>query len=408
MSRAGVVVVGGGIQGAAAALHLLEAGAGSVRLIERDGMFEGTSAAGAGFVGIWAAAVPALGAEEEAVERYGLGFYRDLQERGHDIDFVQNGMLYVAARDDVRVYLEPMDGNEADPDTVMVDGERVEQLTGGVVRAAEVHGAIYQPAGAQIFAPAVGAALTARIRELGGVVDTRRPATGLRVAGGRVTGVETATGVIDCDTAVLAAGAWTNELLRPLGVYLPCIPLLTSRMITEPLDLPAGMPTILLLGIDETNEVLWLRRHRGALLWGGSYAVSPHAALLGAERLPARFDETALDGVLHIQEMGRKAERLMPVLARYKSYWLKHGAPCYTPDQRSLVGPVPGVEGLYAIAGDNEQGITHGPGFGKALADHVVHGSSELTSLDAWRIDRFDGRFTGDAEVAEALHVATP
>ena len=58
---------------------------------------------------------------------------------------------------------------------------------------------------------------------------------------------------------------------------------------------------------------------------------------------------------------------------------------------------------IRAIAGDNEAGVTHAPGFGKALADHVVHGSSELTDLEGWRIDRFEGAYSCDEDVAAAL-----
>jgi hypothetical protein len=42
-------------------------------------------------------------------------------------------------------------------------------------------------------------------------------------------------------------------------------------------------------------------------------------------------------------------------------------------------------------------GLTHGPGFARVLADHIVAGASPLTSLEPWRLDRFDGAYASDA-----------
>ena len=79
--RAEVVVIGGGILGCAAALHLLERGVEDVLVLERDGLAQATSHAGGGFVGRWGGGyVPAWGTQELALEAYGLDFYRSLAE----------------------------------------------------------------------------------------------------------------------------------------------------------------------------------------------------------------------------------------------------------------------------------------------------------------------------------------
>src|SRR5581483_2715130 len=45
--------------------------------------------------------------------------------------------------------------------------------------------------------------------------------TGVRVDGGRVTGVETSKGPIACDVIVCCAGAWSREVAALAGVDLP-------------------------------------------------------------------------------------------------------------------------------------------------------------------------------------------
>ena len=66
---ADIVVIGGGVFGCSAALHLAQAGVGRVMLIERaSSIARQTTYAGAGFVSLWSAG----GAQPEfEIEQYG-------------------------------------------------------------------------------------------------------------------------------------------------------------------------------------------------------------------------------------------------------------------------------------------------------------------------------------------------
>jgi glycine/D-amino acid oxidase-like deaminating enzyme len=404
-----VVVVGGGIMGVSLTLHLLEAGMTNVRLLERDGLFEGTTAAGGGFLAPWTALSPLHGAASKSlpIERYGMDFYEGLHKAGHDIDYRRNGVLWVAASAEAWAQVQEMAWLAADPDCVVIEPDRLSEFTGGVVSGNGVHGTTFLPSGAQVYTPKLGGVLAGLIQEKGGIIDTRRPVTGIRARGGRVVGVDTPSGPVDCDTVVVAAGAWANDLLRPLDVFLPAVPQITSRIITEDIGVPETLPVLMLQGImaDEPGggTVLWVRAHHGGLLWGGMYATYPRNILVDAP-VPDRLDELPTDGVLENQRVAGAAT-FMPALSRRTSVRVKHGAPCYTPDDMALVGPVPGIDGLYAFGGDNELGVTHGPGLAKALADNIVHGSSDLVDLTHWRLDRFDGRFTDPNEVFQAVEL---
>jgi sarcosine oxidase subunit beta len=80
---------------------------------------------------------------------------------------------------------------------------------------------------------------------------------------------------------------------------------------------------------------------------------------------------------------------MMPDLPKVERMTASWGAPTYTADYRPLVGPVPGVQGLFAIAGCNEAGVTHAPGFGKVISELVLEGDARLTSIEPFRLDRF-------------------
>ncbi len=162
------------------------------------------------------------------------------------------------------------------------------------------------------------------------------------------------------------------------------VPLVQSRIVTEPLGVPPTMPTLML----QEFSFIWLREENGGLLWGSSYEEAPRLAFLD-EAPPDRFDNLPLDGVFKVQRDGLEASTAIPVLARYRSMTVAQGAPCYTADLRGIVGPVPEIEGLYVLGGCNEAGITHGPGWGKLLAELIVDGSASLTDSDAFRLDRF-------------------
>jgi len=410
--RSDIVVVGGGVLGTMLALHLAEAGAGTVRLIERDGLFEGTSAAGAGFIAVWAALAGTASSEEAAVQRYGLDFYRRLhEEEDGQFGYRRSGLLTVTYRSGDAA--ERTDGtvqassDPAEPGDRPVDPAEAERLTGGTVRADHVVSGHWHPSGAQVHVPSLAPVLARRLLALGVAVDTRRPVTGIVVRGDRVVGVATPTGTVECGIVVLATGAWSNRLLRPLGLFLPSAPQLTSRFTTGPLGIPANLPA-LILESDSPGEgtMLWVREHEGGLVWGGPYPGYPRDLLVDSD-VPDRFDELPLDGVEDLKQASARVSACLPALSRPTSIRLKHGAPCYTPDMRALVGPVPGAAGLYALTGDNELGVTHAPGFARVMVDLLTGGHGGPASPEAWAPERFAAGPTREADViagTEALY----
>ena len=78
----------------------------------------------------------------------------------------------------------------------------------------------------------------------------------------------------------------------------------------------------------------------------------------------------------------------MPLLGAIRVKDRQIGLPAYTPDGRHLLGAVAAVQGFYVVGGDNEAGISHGPGLGKLLAELVVAGRTSQ-DISAYRLDRF-------------------
>jgi glycine/D-amino acid oxidase-like deaminating enzyme len=193
---------------------------------------------------------------------------------------------------------------------------------------------------------------------------------------------------------VVAAGAWANALLRPLGAFLPAAPLVAMRVVTEPLEVPDTMPTLMM------GEVpLYAREERGGLLWSAAFEGAPRRMFLDADP-PERFDPLPLDGYMSMSVNVRAAFAVIPRLAAARSATVSYGAPTFTPDGRALLGPVPEVEGLYAVAGCNEAGVTHAPGFGRLIAELLCAGTTSLCSIAPFAIDRFGHRYATTRDVA--------
>ncbi len=396
--RAEVVIVGGGIFGCATALHLLERGVEDVVVLERDGLAQATSHAGGGFVGRWGGGyVPAWGEQELLLEAYALEFYRGLAEdRGLDFGYKRNGSLWAATTPAAwDSHLEVIAKHPGVESKQTLTPEEVAEVT-GIIRASGVVGGVLHPDGCQVQAPRATKAIAHLVEAAGGRFHTRTPVTGLVVEGGRVEGVETGEGTIATRTAVLAAGAWTNVLLRPVGAWMPMVPLIATRIITEPLGVPSTMPTLML----PEFTGLWIREEEGGLLWGAGYGVEPRTIFLGQDP-PERFDHLPLDGYFETERIGAQAEAAIPLLTQYRSPRVAQGAPTYTPDLRGIVCGVPGADGLWVIGGDNEAGITHGPGYARLLADLVVDGTSAFADPAAFSSARFSEHLQRPEAVTE-------
>ena len=370
-----------------------------VLLLERDGLAQGTSSAGAGFIGMWGAGyIAAWDGEELEIEEYGLAFYDRLARDGYSFGYKRNGTLWAATSEDAwNAHIESLVRHPHVADKRVLKPEEVEELT-GIVSATGIYRGFMHPSGAYVSAPRATLAMADRFAQRGGRIALRRPVERILVENGRARGVETGTGRIEADAVVIACGAWTNSLLAGHGLWLPMVPLVASRIVTEHLNLPGTMPTIMM----PEFAFIWLREEDGALLWGCDYNCFPHTTFVDRP-VPDRFDQLPLDGVLYSQQIGTQAAGAIPILLRYRSLTIAHGAPTFTPDQRGIVGGLADIDGLYALGGCNEGGVSHGPGWGKLVAELIVAGTASSPVADPFSPHRFGESYRAGPDVLEAL-----
>ncbi|TPW72312.1 FAD-binding oxidoreductase [Schumannella sp. 10F1B-5-1] len=395
-----VLVVGSGLFGLSTALHLARAGR-RVLVVDEGTPASGTTAAGAGFVGLWAAGYAWYWNESERdLEQYGIDFYRELA-RTADIGYRDRGNAWLSVTDaGYRDHILPFDRHPLKPEgaRLLTPDEAAEVIPG--LSAAAVTGGFLHPAGIQISAPDAALALAAEVVRAGVRVQSCTAVTSVLVEDGRATGVRTAAGEeLRAGQVVLASGSWTNALLAPLGRQLPFARVLASRLTTQPFGL-GEIPTLMLPEL----QGLWVREHRGGLTYGhgGGYEALGSRDV-PAERRPQRTD--LIDAMR--ADLAPRLAALIPAGGDYAdtAEWTQ-GIVSMTADRRFIVGPVPEAAGLWVVAGDNESGVTHGPGLGRLAAELVTGAAPSAGDPELYRPDRFDGvdyDVTDEAAVAAAM-----
>lgn len=173
---------------------------------------------------------------------------------------------------------------------------------------------------------------------------------------GRFASVQTDRGMIPADACVIAAGAETPSILRPLGLRVP-IESVRGYSATFEIDDPAALPTRPLL--DAAHRFVTLRLGEHGLRVAGLADFAGHRRAIP----PARMDVLLASACKLLPAL---SGRLTPAAGR-----LWAGLRPVTPDGRPLVGPTR-IDGLYLNAGHGPMGWTMACGSAALLADRIT------------------------------------
>jgi D-amino-acid dehydrogenase len=204
------------------------------------------------------------------------------------------------------------------------------------------------------------------VARMGGVV-LRGRAQALITEGGRVTGVATDAGPLHGEYTVLAAGAWSTQLLRPLGY---AIPLESQRGYHVMLPKP---------GLNLSRPVV----------------AADRKAFFTPMEMGLRIAGTVEFGGLERKPNPKRAAYLLADAARVfpgistagcEGFWMGH-RPCL-PDSLPVIGPVAKWPGLWCAFGHGHLGLTGSAPTGALLASAML-GPTPNTSLAAFAPERF-------------------
>lgn len=356
-----VVIVGGGIIGAACAHELTRAGA-TVTLIERDELAAGASGRNQGWLVTPDDPVnrplfePSLTLYLDAAARALLPVWIDADPVGH---------LFVG-----------YDGDEAPSGGDVRELDRGEVLGLEPALSPRVERGWLEDGGRRLDPAALTVGLALLAGEAGASIRHHLSVRALDLEGDRVHGVITDEGRIASDLVLVAAGPWSTKLLDPIGVRLPVRPARGWIVRLRPSE-PLVHHLVERVGWRESE---WRERAVDAPT-GGSFAedglrsvggalLNPHpdgSVLIGSSREPAIGPEPADPDVPRRQVAD--AIELVPALAdaEVRSSWW--GVRPLSPDDRPMIGAV--REGLLVATGHGSEGVILGGGTA-ALVSSIV------------------------------------
>ena len=381
--EASVVVVGGGIWGCAIAYHLARAGLRDVVVLERRELASGNTPQAAGLVGQLRSSELMCRSIQSVVRRL-AGW---MAEHGEECGFRQVGSLKLALTEGRvaeltrHVAQARAWGLEVELISPRAAQARVPFLDAGAVKAAA-----WIPGDGYVEPYTLAMAIARAARAQGVRFETGRPVTAIRLHGGRVRGVETAAGTVVAPRVVVAAGPWVERVAETVGLAVDTVPLRHQHWTTAPMAaVPPALPVVRV-----PDASVYIRPEVGGLMLGG-FEARPKAFRMADLPLTFEIEHTEKDlGVL--EELAGGLTRAFPPLAGAPVLKGCAGLPTFTPDGNYLLGPAPGVEGLWLAAGCNAIGIAGSLLVGEWMSDLVLEGRTRVdTSSQA--LDRFGARF---------------
>ena len=236
-------------------------------------------------------------------------------------------------------------------------------------------------------------ALRAKLEDMGVEIREDEPVVGFERAGNHVRGVVTERGAIEADATVCAVNAWTNHLLSLVGYRTPHKNFVHQRYVTMPFPGPPRLPAV----NDHVLDCYVRPTDDNRLLLGtsveglGAYEMrGPGFAVSELEPHP--------DALPYIQE---QMVRRTPMLEGAEWDYHTVGLISFAYDVKPVIGPVPGVEGLFVGAHFHSGGFAYNPVSGLLVAEHVVDGGTRIDT-ELYSPARF-GEVDTDAFLAQPI-----
>jgi sarcosine oxidase subunit beta len=366
------LVIGSGVVGSSIAFHLAKRKGGRVLVLDQGLAAQGGSSRSSALVRMHYTL-----AQEVRLALESLKLFTHWEDYvGRPGSFKKLGFIRLVPEHEIERLKKNVEmQRELGVNTRLVSAQEVKEIEPDW-RVDDIRVAAYEPDSGYGDGAVTARDFLERAREMGAEFRPRTRVTAFRVEGGRVRGVVTDQGALEAPVVVAAAGPWSTPLFRALDFDLP---IESEYHRVAILENPPGMRGGGCALIDSIASMYLRSEGPGRTLVGefvGPRGVDPddfpqsvsapelaELARLGARRIPALAEAGLVRGVTGIYDM--------------------------TPDQRPLLGPVPGVAGLHLAAGFSGMGYKISPAVGLAMAELLLEGRSRTVDLSIFDPGRF-------------------
>lgn len=356
-----IVVIGAGILGASTAYHLAKSGA-EVTLVDRSDTGQATDAA-AGIVCPWLsqrrnkawyqlakggaryypeliAQLEADGEKETGYQRVGaISLHKEMNKleqmaeraRKRREDAPEIGEITILSPSETKLLFPPL---------------------------SEDYGSVHVSGGARVNGRALRKSLLrASIKHSVTIVNGN---ASLVVQGKQIIGIKTTDKLYEADQVIVTSGAWSKELLQPLGVEFLVKP---QKAQIIHLELPDTDTSQWPVVMPPQNHYI-LTFENGRVVVGSTHENE------------AGFDTRVTAG--GINEILTKALEVAPGLSACTYLETRVGFRPFTPGFLPVIGALPDYQGIYLANGLGASGLTSGPYLGAELAKLVLGKQTEI------------------------------
>ncbi len=388
--HAEIVVVGAGIMGLSIAYHLARLGVTNVTVLDKGYLCGGASGRNGGGIRAQWSSEANIRLMQESI-RLCQDFASEFKI---NVWLRQGGYLFLARSEERRRALEASSElqRECGLDTRMLTPREAQKIvpelsTEGIVAAT------FNPDDGVVFPWPFVWGFAQAARKLGVEIATFTEVEGIDARNGKITAVRVRRNApgrrdiggerstIKTSKVVNAAGAWSPEIAKMVGVELPNEPHRHEICSTEPLK-----PWLKPLVADLENGLYFSQSTRGEIVGG-----------IGQGRVPEGLDQNSSFSFLGLY--ARALVKTCPILGKVKV--LRQWSGCYdiTPDANPIVGGVDEVAHFYQASGFMGHGFMMAPIMGKMIAENVVLGDHSQM-FDRWNLRRFkEGKLLSESMI---------
>ncbi|MFQ5565016.1 MAG: sarcosine oxidase subunit beta family protein [Paracoccaceae bacterium] len=384
--RYDVVIVGAGGHGLATAYYLARNhGITNVAVLEKGWLGGGNTGRNTTII-----RSNYLQPASTAIYRLAHGLYEDLSQKlNFNIMFSPRGVLMLAQTEhELRAWKRTAHANRmAAIESELVGPERVKRLCPIINIEGPrypVLGGLWQPRGGTARHDAVAWAYARAASDLGVDIVQQCEVTGIDVAEGRVTGVQTTRGAVGCAKLAIVVAGHSGQLAAMAGFRLPIESVPLQALVSEPIK-----PCMDIVVMANTVHGYMSQSDKGEMVIGG-----------GSDGYNAFTQRGSFQ---HIEETVRALCETFPVISRLKM--LRHwgGIVDMTGDRSPIIGKTP-VEGIFINCGWGTGGFKSIPGSGWALAATLARGEPDELA-GPFSLERFsEGRMIDESVAAAVAH----
>ncbi|MEM9032477.1 MAG: FAD-dependent oxidoreductase, partial [Pseudomonadota bacterium] len=311
------------------------------------------------------------------------------QDLNYNVMFSPRGVMMLAQTEhEIRGYKRTAHANSLQGvETEFIGPERVKELCPIIeIRGPRypVLGALWQPRGGTARHDAVAWGYARACSDMGMDIIQKCEVTGIRSEGGKVVGVSTSKGEIDCGKLGIVVAGHSGVVADMAGFRLPIESVALQALVSEPIK-----PCMDVVVMANTVHGYMSQSDKGEMVIGG-----------GAD---GYNNYTQRGSFHHVEETVRALVETFPIISRLKMLRWWGGIVDMTGDRSPIISKTP-LENCFINCGWGTGGFKAIPGSGWATAEMIAKGEPGPLAAD-FGLDRFrEGRFIDESVAAGVAH----